>query len=31
MRAGRYEFLLVVTPLNIPGGTASPVSPVAVL
>jgi kynurenine formamidase len=29
--AGRYEFLLVVAPLNIPGGTGSPVSPVAVL
>ncbi|KPI18385.1 cyclase family protein [Actinobacteria bacterium OK074] len=28
---GRYEFLLVVTPLNIPGGTGSPVNPVAVL
>ncbi|MFG2953939.1 cyclase family protein [Streptomyces sp. NPDC048291] len=30
-RAGRYEFLLVVAPLNIPGGTGSPVNPVAVL
>jgi kynurenine formamidase len=29
--AGRYEFLLVVAPLNVPGGTGSPVSPVAVL
>ncbi|MFJ8109269.1 cyclase family protein [Streptomyces sp. NPDC096132] len=29
--AGRYEFLLVVAPLNIPRGTGSPVSPVAVL
>ncbi|MFJ6940225.1 cyclase family protein [Streptomyces sp. NPDC101132] len=29
--AGRYEFLLVVTPLNVPGGTGSPVNPVAVL
>lgn len=29
--AGRYEFLLVVAPLNIPGGTGSPVTPVAVL
>ncbi|MET7800625.1 cyclase family protein [Streptomyces decoyicus] len=29
--AGRYEFLLVVAPLNIPGGTGSPVNPVAVL
>lgn len=28
---GRYEFLLVVAPLNIPGGTGSPVTPVAVL
>ncbi|WKK23798.1 cyclase family protein [Streptomyces olivoreticuli] len=28
---GRYEFLLVVTPLDIPGGTGSPVNPVAVL
>ncbi|MEU8685861.1 cyclase family protein [Streptomyces sp. NPDC048611] len=28
---GRYAFLLVVAPLNIPGGTGSPVSPVAVL
>ncbi|MFF3543854.1 cyclase family protein [Streptomyces platensis] len=28
---GRYEFLLLVAPLNIPGGTGSPVSPVAVL
>ncbi|MFG2828216.1 cyclase family protein [Streptomyces sp. NPDC048434] len=28
---GRYEFLLVVAPLNIPGGTGSPVNPVAVL
>ena len=30
-QAGRYEFLLVVAPLNIPGGTGSPVTPVAVL
>ncbi|MFD4507016.1 cyclase family protein [Streptomyces sp. NPDC058457] len=30
-RAGRHEFLLVVAPLNIPGGTGSPVNPVAVL
>ncbi|MFJ7157255.1 cyclase family protein [Streptomyces sp. NPDC101118] len=29
--AGRYEFLIVVTPLNVPGGTGSPVNPVAVL
>ncbi|KUO19504.1 cyclase family protein [Streptomyces dysideae] len=29
--AGRHEFLLVVAPLNVPGGTGSPVSPVAVL
>ncbi len=28
---GRYEFLLVVAPLNIPGGTGSPVNPVAIL
>lgn len=28
---GRYEFLLIVAPLDIPGGTGSPVSPVAVL
>ncbi|WP_369221458.1 cyclase family protein [Streptomyces sp. R39] len=30
-RAGRHEFLLVVAPLDIPGGTGSPVNPVAVL
>ncbi|MFI2203371.1 cyclase family protein [Streptomyces sp. NPDC020192] len=29
--AGRHEFLLVVAPLNIPGGTGSPVNPVAIL
>jgi kynurenine formamidase len=29
--AGRYEFLLVIAPLNVPGGTGSPVNPVAVL
>ncbi|MEV5239423.1 cyclase family protein [Streptomyces cinnamoneus] len=29
--AGRHTFLLVVAPLNIPGGTGSPVTPVAVL
>ncbi|MGV4926849.1 cyclase family protein (plasmid) [Streptomyces sp. BHT-5-2] len=29
--AGRYAFLFVVAPLNIPGGTGSPVTPLAVL
>ncbi|MEU9304805.1 cyclase family protein [Streptomyces sp. NPDC048269] len=29
--AGRYAFMLVVTPLNVPGGTGSPVNPVAIL
>ncbi|MFG2988138.1 cyclase family protein [Streptomyces sp. NPDC048257] len=29
--AGRYAFMVVVTPLNVPGGTGSPVNPVAVL
>jgi kynurenine formamidase len=29
--AGRYEFLMTVAPLNVPGGTGSPVNPVAVL
>ncbi|MFA7761933.1 cyclase family protein [Streptomyces sp. NRRL S-448] len=29
--AGRYAFLLVVAPLNVPGGTGSPVNPVAIL
>ncbi|MFI6144799.1 cyclase family protein [Streptomyces sp. NPDC051109] len=29
--AGRHEFMIVVTPLNVPGGTGSPVNPVAVL
>lgn len=29
--AGRYAFMLVVSPLNVPGGTGSPVNPVAVL
>ncbi|MFJ3925982.1 cyclase family protein [Streptomyces sp. NPDC090022] len=29
--AGRYEFMIVVAPLNVPGGTGSPVDPVAVL
>lgn len=28
---GRYEFLLLVAPLNVPGGTGSPVTPTAVL
>jgi kynurenine formamidase len=28
---GRWEFLLVVAPLRIPGGTGSPVNPIAVL
>jgi kynurenine formamidase len=28
---GRYEFLFMVAPLNVPGGTGSPVTPVAVL
>ncbi|MEU9111719.1 cyclase family protein [Streptomyces sp. NPDC048483] len=28
---GRYEFLFLVAPLNIPGGTGSPVNPIAVL
>ncbi|MFF5126759.1 cyclase family protein [Streptomyces syringium] len=28
---GRYEFLLAVAPLDIPGGTGSPVNPIAVL
>ncbi|MBW5480963.1 cyclase family protein [Streptomyces bambusae] len=27
----RYEFMVVVTPLDVPGGTGSPVNPVAVL
>jgi hypothetical protein len=27
---GRWEFLLVVAPLRIPGGTGSPVNPIAV-
>jgi len=30
-RVGRYEFLLVVTPLVIPQGTGSPVNPIAIL
>ncbi|GAA0437570.1 cyclase family protein [Streptomyces luteireticuli] len=29
--AGRYAFLLAVAPLNVPGGTGSPVNPIAVL
>lgn len=29
--AGRHEFMFVVAPLNVPGGTGSPVTPVAVL
>jgi kynurenine formamidase len=29
--AGRYEFFLVVAPLNVPGGTGSPVNPIAIL
>ncbi|WP_060892960.1 cyclase family protein [Streptomyces europaeiscabiei] len=29
--AGRYAFMTVVAPLNVPGGTGSPVNPVAVL
>ncbi|MFJ3306264.1 cyclase family protein [Streptomyces sp. NPDC086549] len=29
--AGRYAFLFVLSPLNVPGGTGSPVNPVAVL
>ncbi len=28
---GRYEFLLVVAPLVVPGGTGSPVNPLALL
>jgi kynurenine formamidase len=29
--AGRHEFMFTVAPLNVPGGTGSPVNPVAVL
>ncbi|MFD7839483.1 cyclase family protein [Streptomyces sp. NPDC059761] len=29
--AGRHEFMIVVAPLNVPGGTGSPVNPVAIL
>ena len=31
VEAGRFEFLLVVAPLIVPGGTGSPVNPIAVL
>jgi len=27
---GRWEFLLIVSPLNVPGGTVSPVNPLAI-
>jgi hypothetical protein len=27
---GRYEFLLTIAPLRVPGGTGSPVNPIAV-
>ncbi len=30
-RAGRWEFLVVAVPLRIPGGTGSPINPVAIL
>ncbi|MEU6863908.1 cyclase family protein [Streptomyces sp. NPDC046876] len=29
--AGRHEFMIVVAPLDVPGGTGSPVNPVAIL
>jgi len=29
-RTGRYEFLLTCAPLRLPGGTASPINPIAV-
>jgi hypothetical protein len=29
--AGTFEFLLAVAPLIVPGGTGSPVNPIAVL
>ncbi|MFD9417572.1 cyclase family protein [Streptomyces goshikiensis] len=29
--AGRHEFMIVVSPLDVPGGTGSPVNPVAIL
>lgn len=31
LEAGRFEFLLIVAPLIVPGGTGSPVNPIAVL
>ena len=31
VEAGRFEFLLIVAPLIVPGGTGSPVNPIAVL
>ena len=30
-RAGRWEFLFVAAPLRIPGGTGSPLNPLAIL
>jgi kynurenine formamidase len=30
-QAGRWEFLFVAAPLRIPGGTGSPVNPLAIL
>ena len=30
-RLGRWEFLLTVAPLKIPGGTGSPLNPIALL
>ena len=30
-RAGRWEFMFVAAPLRIPGGTGSPVNPIAIL
>jgi kynurenine formamidase len=30
-RAKRYEFMLVIAPLIVPGGTGSPVNPIALL
>ncbi len=30
-RAGRWEFLFTAAPLRIPGGTGSPINPIAVL
>ncbi|MCY4660629.1 MAG: hypothetical protein OXF93_12570 [Acidobacteria bacterium] len=29
-RLGRWDFLLVIAPLRVPGGTGSPVNPIAV-